>query len=193
MTNFQKWDSIFPKENTKMQKCRFSEISTNFRMSKSVLFSRNEIAPISLQIRILRSQLGWHIFLGPFGHLEGQKLRLVKHPSHKESLLEPSVLETDRKLIFFSWLRSLLKLRENLRKYSEFLSPWFYSRHFANLNFSCFWCYSGKIIIPCTRLFDQQDRLNCKIYPKSREKSWCQKFEEKHTPNLFCISRVPTI
>ena len=69
-----------------------------------------------------------------------------------------------------AWRREV-KLRENLRKYSEFLSPWFYSRHFANLNFSSAWCYSGKIIIPCTRLFDQQDRLNCKIYPKSREKS----------------------
>ena len=95
----------------------------------------------------------------------------IKFLSHKGSLLEASDVETDRKLIFFSWLRSLLRLRENLRKYSEFLSPWFYSRHFANLNFSSAWCYSGKIIIPCTRLFDQQDRLNCKIYPKSREKS----------------------
>ena len=129
-------------------------------------------------------------FLGRFWNL---RFSTEPHPSHKGSLLEASDVETDRKLIFFSWLRSLLKLIENLRKYSEFLSPWFYSRHFANLNFSCFWCYSGKIIIPCTRLFDQQDRLNCKIYPKSREKSWCQKFEEKHTPNLFCISRVPTI
>ena len=80
MTNFQKWDSIFPKENTKMQKCRFSEISTNFRMSKSVLFSRNEIAPISLQIRILRSQLGWHIFFGTFWTLGRSKIASRETP-----------------------------------------------------------------------------------------------------------------
>ena len=89
----------------------------------------------------------------------------------KNLCLSPQSLRQIENWSFFSWLRSLLKLRENLRKYSEFLSPWFYSRHFANLNFSSAWCYSGKIIIPCTRLFDQQDRLNCKIYPKSREKS----------------------
>ena len=172
MTNFQKWDSIFPKENTKMQKCRFSEISTNFRMSKSVLFSRNEIAPISLQIRILRSQLGWHIFFWDL--LDTWKVKNCVSWNTlviKNLCLSPQSLRQIENWSFFSWLRSLLKLRENLRKYSEFLSPWFYSRHFANLNFSSAWCYSGKIIIPCTRLFDQQDRLNCKIYPKSREKS----------------------
>ena len=46
---FSKAGLNFREENTKMQKCRFPEISKNFRLSKSVLFSRNEIAPISLQ------------------------------------------------------------------------------------------------------------------------------------------------
>ena len=36
---FEKVGLNFREENTKMQKCRFPEISKNFRMSKSVLFS----------------------------------------------------------------------------------------------------------------------------------------------------------
>ena len=80
IANFQKSDPIFREEIIKMPKCRFSQISKNSRMSKSVLFFRNEIASISLQIRILRPKLGRHIFFGTFLTLGRSKIAFRETP-----------------------------------------------------------------------------------------------------------------
>ena len=59
-------------------------------------------------------------------------LKQRKFLSHKWSLLETLVLETERKLILIFWLISLLKLRENLRSLRKRI-------HCKKIRSICFW------------------------------------------------------